>query len=238
MCFLSLHSGLSALLIFRRLSEGSRTLVRMSKTHRIAMRSGRPSGRSYPGAMTVSAHDVSAELRRRLPSVGTKKLHKLLYYCQGHHLAVFGEPLFTEPVAAWDMGPVVERLWRDERYGLERPPTSELDEASLNTLGYVLSRYGALTGRDLEVMTHGEPPWLLANAARRPRDRTLIRPEWMVEYFRSDGAADDGLEGGVDDVPLDSAAVSAWLRECAAQDDGSPYAADSLEALRAWAGRG
>jgi uncharacterized phage-associated protein len=93
--------------------------------------------------MTVSAHDVSAELRRRLPSVDTKKLHKLLYYCQGHHLAVVGEPLFTEPVAAWDMGPVVERLWRDERYGLEPPPASELDEAGLNTVGYVLSRYGA-----------------------------------------------------------------------------------------------
>ena len=31
---------------------------------------------------------------------GTKKLHKLMYYCQGHHLATFGEPLFAGVVAA------------------------------------------------------------------------------------------------------------------------------------------
>lgn len=209
-------------------------LVRMSTTtHRTTLGPGRPPDRSYSGVMTVSAHDVAAELRRRLPSVGTKKLHKLLYYCQGHHLAMIGEPLFTEPVAAWDMGPVVERLWRDEKYELEPPPRSALDEAALNTIGYVISRYGALTGRDLEVMTHGEPPWLLANAARRPRDRALIRSEWLVDYFRSDGAADDGL----DEVPLDSAAVSAWLRDCAAQDNGAPGSVDSLDALRVWATR-
>jgi hypothetical protein len=37
--------------------------------------------------MVVSAHDVAAALRARLPDLPTKKLHKLLYYCQGHHLA-------------------------------------------------------------------------------------------------------------------------------------------------------
>ncbi|MGQ0776145.1 MAG: hypothetical protein ACT4NY_17255 [Pseudonocardiales bacterium] len=42
--------------------------------------------------MTLSAHDVAAVLRDRLPGLGAKKLHKLLYYCQGHHLATFGEP--------------------------------------------------------------------------------------------------------------------------------------------------
>jgi uncharacterized phage-associated protein len=39
-----------------------------------------------------------------------KKLHKLLYYCQGHHLATFGLPLFDESISAWDMGPVVGTL--------------------------------------------------------------------------------------------------------------------------------
>jgi len=184
--------------------------------------------------MTVSAHDVAAVLRERLPALGTKKLHKLLYYCQGHHLATFGEPLFSEPIGAWDMGPVVERLWRDERYDVAPPPRADLDEAALNTIGYVVSRYGTLTGRDLEVMTHGEPPWRLANAARRPRDRALIQLEWILDYFRTDGAPDDG----VDDVPLDSAAVAAWLRDSAAHDAGVEGAEDSLAELRAWAIRG
>src|SRR5262245_17472647 len=117
----------------------------MSKALRTVLDGGDPSRRTYPVAMTVSAHDVAAELRRRMPSVGTKKLHKLLYYCQGHHLASQSEPLFAEPIGAWDMGPVVERLWRDERYQLEPPLAMALDEAALNTIGYVVSRYGALT---------------------------------------------------------------------------------------------
>ena len=206
----------------------------MSETRLTHPDLGASSGRPYPVPMTLSAHDVAAVLRERLPALGTKKLHKLLYYCQGHHLATFGEPLFPEPIGAWDMGPVVERLWRDEKYEYGAPPRTALDEAALNTVGYVVSRYGRLTGRDLEVMTHGEPPWRLADAARRPRDRALIRPEWMLDYFRADGAPDDGA----DDVPLDSAAVSGWLREAAAHDNGTDGPEDSLDELRAWAVRG
>ena len=58
-------------------------------------------GRGVPSR----AADVAAELRRRLPGIGAKKLHKLLYYCQGHHLADIRHPLFIESIAAWDMGP-------------------------------------------------------------------------------------------------------------------------------------
>ncbi len=73
-------------------------------------------GRLYVVRMSpVSAHDVAAELRRLLPGVPAKKLHKLLYYCQGHHLAHFEEPLFTEPVMAWDVGPVVAKVWKVEK---------------------------------------------------------------------------------------------------------------------------
>lgn len=190
-------------------------------------------GQPYPVAMTVSAHDVAAVLRERLPALGTKKLHKLLYYCQGHHLATFGKPLFSESIGAWDMGPVVDSLWRDEKYQYQPPPRTKLDEAALNTVGYVLSRYGALTGRDLEIMTHGEQPWQLADAARRQGLRAEINPDWIRDYFRTGGAPDDG----VDDVPLDSAAVSAWLREAASRDSAVEAPEDSLDELRAWASR-
>ena len=108
---------------------------------------------------TVSVYDVAAEMRSRLPGIGTKKLHKLLYYCQGHHLATFGQPLFTETISAWDMGPVVGSLWFQEKQDGIKEASSELAEAALNTLGYVVSRYGALTARDLEHLTHSEAPW-------------------------------------------------------------------------------
>src|SRR5947207_3630527 len=109
--------------------------------------------------MRVSAHDVAVVLRERLPGLPVKKLHKLLYYCQGHHLAAFGEPLFHETISAWDMGPVVGSLWKREKEGRLAEPAAGLSEGQLNTIGYVVSRYGALTGRDLENLAHTEAPW-------------------------------------------------------------------------------
>jgi uncharacterized phage-associated protein len=69
----------------------------------------------------VSAHDVAREIRKRMPGVPVKKLHKLLYFSQGHHLATFRVPLFAETISAWDMGPVVGRLWHREDKGYDEP---------------------------------------------------------------------------------------------------------------------
>lgn len=184
--------------------------------------------------MTVSAYDVAAVLRERLPGLPTKKLHKLLYYCQGHHLATFDEPLFDEPVSAWDMGPVVGTLWHQEKQRHQekpdRPPEAagDLDEAQLNTIGYVLSRYGALTGRDLENLTHSETPWQLADTGRRPGESARIERPWIRDYFRTQGAAD----GDEDEMTLDSAAVARWLRDAPARR-AEPARPDSPEELRA-----
>ena len=119
--------------------------------------------------MPIPVAEVAAALRARLPDLPTKKLHKLLYYCQGHHLAAFGTPLFAETISAWDMGPVVGELWYAEDRGKSPPAAGRrLDEAELNTVGYVVSRYGGLTGRDLERLTHGERPWQRADGGRPP----------------------------------------------------------------------
>jgi uncharacterized phage-associated protein len=176
--------------------------------------------------MTVSAHDVAAVLRARQPGLPVKKLHKLLYYCQGHHLAAFDEPLFSESIAAWDMGPVVGSLWFSERNGEHPPPPCELTEAQLNTIGYVLSRYGSLTGRDLENLTHGEPPWRTADSRRPAGQSARIEPEWMRAYFATDGAA-----GTDQDVPLDAAVVAEWLSDAELRRS-EPARQDSWEDLR------
>jgi uncharacterized phage-associated protein len=157
--------------------------------------------------MTVSASDVAAVLRSRLPGLPVKKLHKLLYYCQGHHLAAFDEPLFAEGIAAWDMGPVVGTLWHREKHGEPPPPPTELTEAELNTVGYVLSRYGALTGQDLENLTHSEPPWQTADSRRPAGQSVRIEQDWMRVYFRTGGAP--GADQ--DDAPLDAAQIADWL---------------------------
>ena len=157
--------------------------------------------------MTTTARDVAAALRRRIPGLPVKKLHKLLYYCQGHHLATFGVPLFGESVMAWDMGPVVGQLWHEEKTdGAGQPADGALDEAQLNTVGYVVSRYGALTGLDLEHLTHAESPWQRADEDRTPGTSARIETAWIADYFlRADAGDDEG------EPVLDSDVVRAWL---------------------------
>jgi uncharacterized phage-associated protein len=175
--------------------------------------------------MVVSARDVAAALRERLPGLQQTKEHKLLYYCQGHHLATFGEPLFRETVSAWDLGPVVGEFWYAESQGGAAGSSDALDEAQLNTVGYVVSRYGRLTANDLVKLTHAEDPWQTANRTRRPKTSTRIRNDWMREYFRDNGADDAA-------VPLDSDAVSGWLQEAATEREDRPEPrTDSREAL-------
>lgn len=180
----------------------------------------------------MSAHDIAAELRNRLPGLPVKKLHKLLYYCQGHHLATFDRPLFGERIDAWDMGPVVASLWRDENYCEPTPPARELGEAELNTIGYVISRYGKLTGTDLEHLTHGETPWQLADSNRAPKGSAAIRQEWIRDYFRTAGAPGDGEE----DPVLDSEQVRLWLADALARP--RPARPDDIESLKARAAAG
>jgi uncharacterized phage-associated protein len=176
----------------------------------------------------TSAGDVAALVRARLPGVGVKKLHKLLYYCQGHHLAAFGSPLFEDSVMAWDMGPVVGRLWYEEREGVTAGEIPELTEAELNTVGYVISRYGGLSGRDLEILTHGEIPWQRADVSRPAGTSVRIEREWLAEYFRT-AAADSGDDEA---IPLDPRDVAQWLAG-ARERLAEPARRDTLDDLRA-----
>ena len=109
--------------------------------------------------MTASAHDIARELRNMLPNIGVVKLHKLLYYAQGHHLVMFGELLFEQPIEAWANGPVVAALWADEKHGRARPPAKDVPGVAIETLRYVVERYGRLSSRELIDKTHAEDPW-------------------------------------------------------------------------------
>ena len=189
----------------------------------------RSTNRIYSDGMAASATDIAAALRQRLPGLPTKKLHKLLYYCQGHHLATFDRPLFSEAVSAFDMGPVVGSLWYREKEPGENVTTTTLSEAELNTIGYVISRYGALSGRELEILTHHEEPWMRANRDREPGERVRIEREWMRDYFASDAVGDELV-----DPPAQL--LGRW-REIVATDMGRAVRPDSVDALRQRLGR-
>lgn len=178
--------------------------------------------------MVVSSHAVAAALRDRIPGVATKKLHKLLYYCQGHHLAAFEERVFSDSISAWDMGPVVGRLWFEEKQGLaaSQEVSNQLTEAQLNTIGYVVSRYGGLTGRDLEVLTHHEGPWQRADADRNPGESVLIKVDWILDWFRSAREDEDDQVG-----LLESSEIASWL-DGAENRLKEELATDDVDALR------
>jgi uncharacterized phage-associated protein len=62
----------------------------------------------------VPARDIAAVIRQRMPGVGRKRLHFLMYAAQAWHLAITDEPLFTEEIYAYAWGPCVRDLWREE----------------------------------------------------------------------------------------------------------------------------
>jgi uncharacterized phage-associated protein len=159
-------------------------------------------------------------------------VHKLLYFAQGHHLAATGRASFYEAIDCWDNGPVVAELWRAEEYGHPVPPPSELGEGELNTVGYVLSRYGALSPRDLINLTHSQDPWKLANAGRSPGTSKLIHQSWISDYFLGDE------QQGQETVPLDAGEVAKWLAGASANShldgpvDDSTRIAERIRELR------
>ena len=132
------------------------------------------------------------------------KLQKLLYYAQGHHLATFGQPLFHDAIYAWDMGPVVPGVWKEERDGdpwAAETVAPKLGEAELNTVGYILSRYGNLSGKDLENLSHSEDPWRDANERRLPGGSICIEQEAIRAFFAAaNDATDDGIRLDSDEV--------------------------------------
>lgn len=188
----------------------------------------------YHGSMTVSARDVAAVLRDRLPGLSATKLHKLLYYCQGHHLAAFGVPLFSESIVAWDLGPVVSSLWGEEKYAGRIPDATravrQLDEAGLNTIGYVVSRYGTLSAGDLVRLTHGEDPWKAADSMRKVTGgkSARIESDWIKQCFQDKQAEDDAEER----PRVDEAELVQWLADAPARRD-RPRKRDSREEILA-----
>lgn len=134
-----------------------------------------PRAAVYGRPMTASVHDIAAALRQRLPGLPHANLPKLLYYCQGHHLAFFDKPLFDDPIVATDHGPAVAVIDTT-------PGTAQvLDNAALDVITHVVDRYGGLTTRDLQNLTRAETPW------RNTGPNEHISHDLLREYFTGDG---------------------------------------------------
>jgi uncharacterized phage-associated protein len=115
------------------------------------------------------------------------KLQKLLYYAQGFHLAMHeGEPLFEEPIEAWDHGPVVAHVYQAFKHyandPIERPESFDPQDYAPEVrelLDAVYRVYGQFTAWKLRDLTHEEPPW-----RDTPRNGEIDRQS-LREFFQT-----------------------------------------------------
>jgi uncharacterized phage-associated protein len=146
----------------------------------------------------MSALDVAAVLLRLAaaeeePEAMTQtRLHKLLYYVQGWHLAVFSRPLFADRIEAWQHGPVVKSLrGQFAAFGDGPIPPDAVSNASKLTSveeSFVKATWGEykqFSASGLRNKTHAEAPWLKAWGARTAdaAGTDEITQESMREFF-------------------------------------------------------
>ncbi|MET3429862.1 putative phage-associated protein [Actinoplanes tereljensis] len=118
------------------------------------------------------------------------KLEKLVYYCQGWHLARHGVPLFDDAIEAWRQGPVVPALYRQHRkqYTVSAWPagnSTQLTPAQRETVDWVSAEYGKFSAIELSRMTHSELPWRVARGALPESEpsSTQLSAEIMRTYY-------------------------------------------------------
>ena len=65
-----------------------------------------------PSAVDVARYFLAQSDDDAGDIISNLKLQKLLYYAQGVTLALTGKPLFSDPIEAWQHGPVVPSVYR------------------------------------------------------------------------------------------------------------------------------
>jgi len=114
------------------------------------------------------------------------KLQKLVYFCQGFALSFLNKPLFSEPIEAWEHGPVCPTLYHLLKgYGaspitsIADPQKIALDDNEKLLVKMVYDSYGQYSAAKLRKITHEEGPWKKTWAS------SPISHEAMTEYFDS-----------------------------------------------------
>ena len=125
------------------------------------------------------------ELEGRGEYMSNMKLQKMLYYEQGFHLAVFGNPLFEESIEAWMYGPVVPSVYEAYKgYGYQGIVPDDVEELSLEPkeqalFDEVYQVYSSYSAMGLMNLTHNEMPWKSTPSGLG----SVISTDKMREFF-------------------------------------------------------
>ena len=97
--------------------------------------------------------------------ISNPKLQKLLYYAQGLYLALYGKPLFREPIEAWQYGPAIDSVYQSYKDsgadGIKQfgKPDENFSGKEEGVLQFVQDAFGQFAVWKLGEMTREEPPW-------------------------------------------------------------------------------
>lgn len=122
--------------------------------------------------------------------ISNLKLQKLLYYAQGCYLALHKERLFSDPIVAWQHGPVVEAVYQEyKRFRADfitdyTEPEVKFSEEVENVLLWVYNEFGQYTAWALRNMTHKEKPWL-ETAKSSEINVDLIKEYFLANYVEA-----------------------------------------------------
>ncbi|MBL4559673.1 MAG: SocA family protein [Labilibaculum sp.] len=121
--------------------------------------------------------------------ISNLKLQKLLYYMQGFHIAIFGKPLFSENVEAWQYGPVVREMYDHfKNFGAgsitlnEDDPVAKLNAEEEELFTEVFLEYNQFSAIKLMNMTHEEHPW---RKTFNENPQGVISVELLNGYFKT-----------------------------------------------------
>lgn len=92
---------------------------------------------------------------------------KLVYFCHGWMLGLYGRPLVSQSVEAWQYGPVIADVYRQLRRWRDNPVKRRLrvssesfDAQEEDIIRQVYEKYGVLDGIRLSQLTHAPgTPW-------------------------------------------------------------------------------
>lgn len=134
------------------------------------------------------------------PSVTPMQLIKLAYLCHGWMLGLYGRPLLSESVEAWQYGPVVRSIYKAVSKHRDKPveypiknmfghsANEEFDEAELDIIQQVYRIYGGWSGLSLSNLTH-QPgtPWSIVWSGKGKN--SVISNDLIESHFKEKARA-------------------------------------------------
>ena len=99
--------------------------------------------------------------------ISNLKLQKLVYYAQGLYIAVYGKPLFSDKIKAWNYGPVVPELYHYYKKHNSRgiPADKNFNPKTINRdtkkfLDEIYEVFGQFSAIRLMKLAHSDQCWI------------------------------------------------------------------------------